>query len=217
MVVIALICSLVVGVQSNTSATTFSMLNSINEQRAIRSLAPLTIDVQLEGLATNWSQTMADAGAISHSDLQTGVTENWKKLGENVGVGGSVESVAAALISSPPHLANMIDPDFQSVGIGIIKGGSSYYITEKFILLFDVAVSKPIPTPTTPKTTTPPIVPTTIVIITTTTIVPVTTTTKEPIPAVLPTPKAVSPVQKKGLLGLIRQILSDFWNLIRLR
>jgi hypothetical protein len=220
LVVLALVCSLVVGVQSKADAA-FSMLDSINEQRASRGLAALTVNAQLEGLATAWSQTMADQGKISHSDLVTGVTENWKKLGENVGTGASLDAVAAAFVASPPHLADIIDPDFQSVGIGVVKEGASYYVTQKFIQFFDTPIAaKPIPTkpPITYSTTTLPAI--LIVVPETTTTIPLPTTStiaKEPLQSAAPTAKVVSPVQKKGFFKMFKQLMSSLWNLIRLK
>jgi Cysteine-rich secretory protein family len=42
------------------------------------------------------------------------------KLGENVSQGDSVEAAHAALMASPSHRANMLEPAFTHVGIGVL-------------------------------------------------------------------------------------------------
>jgi hypothetical protein len=42
------------------------------------------------------------------------------KLGENVSQGDSVEAAYAALMASPSHRANMLEPAFTQVGIGVV-------------------------------------------------------------------------------------------------
>lgn len=168
--------------------------DSINEQRSLKGLDSLTINQELATLAVQWSQQMAASGRISHSDLVTGAPENWKKLGENVGMGGSASSIANAFIASPSHLQNILEPSFNTIGVGITNSNGILFVTQKFMQTTTEVVSKPVPT-------VPPIIPSTIP--PTTTTPPVTTT--EPITIEPTSPKVVSPIDNGSLIKKLKQ------------
>lgn len=101
---------------SSSYESSFTAL--INDHRASNGLAPLTRNASLDAEARAWSQNMAEAGSIFHSDLSRFLPP-WSTVGENVAVGGSVSSVFSALVSSAGHNANMLNPAFTAVGIGV--------------------------------------------------------------------------------------------------
>lgn len=101
---------------SSSYESSFTAL--INDHRASNGLAPLTRNGSLDAEARAWSQNMAEAGSIFHSDLSRFLPP-WSTVGENVAVGGSVSSVFSALVSSSGHNANMLNPAFTAVGIGV--------------------------------------------------------------------------------------------------
>lgn len=126
----------------------------INSLRTSRGLPPLQVDGQLSGLARSWASTMAAQDRIFHaSDLSTGVTANWQKLGENVGVGRSVPALFDAFVGSPTHLANLVDPAFTHVGVGVVLSGGRIFTTHRFMALRD---TRPEPEPTAPPTSAAP-------------------------------------------------------------
>jgi Cysteine-rich secretory protein family len=175
-----------------------SFVAKINDLRASKGLPALVVNANLVAKARSWSAGMAAAGRIWHSTLSDGITEDWKKLGENVGMGGSVDGLHTAFVNSPHHYENLVDPSFGYVGIGIVMNGDTIYITESFMQLMPpkappVISLPPITTPTTarPATTTttaprpkpvvpkpvtakalPPVAPTTTTSTTTTTTAP---------------------------------------------
>ncbi len=105
----------------------------INGLRASRGLAPLGLHSVLTAKAEAWAQHMADTGCLCHSNLPDGVSVGWRKLGENIGRGGSVASLHDALVASPLHYANMVDPSFHWVGVGVAYGGGQMYVAEVFM------------------------------------------------------------------------------------
>ena len=109
-------------------------LAKINNLRASKGLGALGIDSQLTSVARNWTAHMASAGAISHNpNLGTQVTENWQKLGENVGEGPDVDTLFQAFVNSPHHYANLVDPAFSLVGIGVVVAADgTMYTTHDF-------------------------------------------------------------------------------------
>ena len=83
--------------------------------------------------AVAWSEHMASEGRLSHSVLREGVPPGWKVLGENVAYAGSVAQAMAALEASPPHRANLLNPAFTSIAIGIVERDGMVWVTEVFI------------------------------------------------------------------------------------
>ncbi len=149
--------------QADTVSDEAAFVTKINELRASKGLGPLQVNANLTDKARAWSAGMAAAGKIWHSTLSDGVTEDWKKLGENVGMGGSVDGLHRAFVNSPGHYANLVDPAFTHVGIGIVMNGSTIYVTEVFMQqmpakLPAVTVTTPTtaPRPATTTTTRPP-------------------------------------------------------------
>lgn len=140
--------------QADTTGDEAAFVAKINDLRASKGLAPLQVSANLTEKARAWSAGMAAAGKIWHSTLSDGVTEDWKKLGENVGMGGSVDGLHRAFVNSPRHYDNLVDPAFGHVGIGIAMSGSTIYVTEVFMQLMPVkapAVTPPAPPATAPK------------------------------------------------------------------
>lgn len=108
-------------------------LNKTNALRASKGLGALRTNSELLAKARSWSQTQANAGTIFHSTLTTGVTQNWHRLGENVGMGPDVSSIHEALVRSPRHYENLADSGFTEVGIGVVRQGDIIYVTQVFM------------------------------------------------------------------------------------
>src|SRR5687768_16461440 len=114
----------------------------INTLRAGKGLPALAVHSNLTSKARAWAQTMADKGTIWHSALSAGITADWQKLGENVGQGGSVAGLQLAFTNSPLHYANLIDPTFNSIGIGVVRSaGGVIFVAEEFMQLRRPAVA----------------------------------------------------------------------------
>lgn len=121
-------------------------LARINALRSSRGLPPLSQHGELTAAARSWAGTMAGQGRIFHSsNLAAGVTAPWTKLGENVGTGGDVASIFEAFVNSPSHLANLVDPAYTHVGVGVVVSGSRIYTTHRFMA---VGAENPPPPPT---------------------------------------------------------------------
>jgi uncharacterized protein YkwD len=126
----------------------------INQLRSARGLGALSVDPELTTQARQWAATMAGAGRIYHSsDLSGGISANWQKLGENVGVGGDVGSLFQAFVNSPTHYENLVDPAYTRVGVGVVLAGDRLYTAHRFMAL---APTPPPPPPTVPPTTAAP-------------------------------------------------------------
>ena len=141
---------------------------ALNNVRANAGLPPLTVNVQLANLSRGHAQVMADAGQIFHaSPISAGYSGPWSKIGENVGSGATVSNLVNAFVASPGHYANIVDPAFTEIGVGVVWVGPKLYTTHRFLQ---------VPGTTTTTTTTQP---------------PATTTTTTPTPQ--PTPTTTTP------------------------
>jgi uncharacterized protein YkwD len=57
---------------------------------------------------------------------------NWSMLGENVGVGGSVDSLHRAFMNSSGHRANITSGSFRRVGVGALRHNGRLWVTVVF-------------------------------------------------------------------------------------
>ena len=171
------------GAHADTVSDEASFVAKINDLRISKGLPALEVNANLVAKARGWAAGMAAAGRIWHSTLSDGITADWQKLGENVGMGGSVDGLHAAFVASPHHYENLVDPDFGYVGIGIVMSSSgTMFVSEMFMKLMPAKAPVAV---TVPPVTAPRVIPTTRL--------PVTTSTTAPKP-LAPKPPAPKPV-----------------------
>jgi uncharacterized protein YkwD len=78
----------------------------------------LAADGGLASYARAWARYMAEHNVSSHSNFRS-LLGVWTIVGENIGVGASPTQIFQTLSSSPTHLANMVNPYFTHVGVGV--------------------------------------------------------------------------------------------------
>jgi uncharacterized protein YkwD len=119
---------------ADTGADEILFARKLNELRVSQGLQPLAIKGELFDMARAWSRNMAAAGGISHNpSLAAQAPSNWLKLGENVGMGPDVPSLHDAFVASPSHYANMVNPAFDSVGVGVVESNGVLFVTVNFM------------------------------------------------------------------------------------
>lgn len=120
--------------QADTQLDEMAFVRDINALRATKGLSPLVADARLTDVARNFAVKMAASGGIYHNpDLASQAPGDWLKLGENVGVGGDEPGLHQAFVNSPGHYRNLVDGDFQSVGIGVVYSGGRMWVVEEFM------------------------------------------------------------------------------------
>ncbi len=109
-------------------------VSNINGIRAANGLGPLVVDSNMTGAARNWTIWMVENETLAHADdIVTGAPSDWLKVGENVGRGGSLDAVWQAVLNSPSHAANVLDPTYDLVGIGVAwNADGRLYTTHRF-------------------------------------------------------------------------------------
>jgi uncharacterized protein YkwD len=109
---------------------------AIEVVRGQRGLPALIPDASVSAGAQEWSGGMALFNTLVH-DRQFGTElsandPSWQVEGENVGVGPSPQSVHAAFMASPEHLANILG-NYTHVGVGVfVDGTGRVWVTERF-------------------------------------------------------------------------------------
>jgi hypothetical protein len=173
------------GAHADTVSDEASFVAKINDLRISKGLPALEVNANLVSKARGWAAGMAAAGRIWHSTLSDGITADWQKLGENVGMGGSVDGLHAAFVASPHHYENLVDPDFGYVGIGIVMSSGTIYVSEMFMKLMPAKAPVSV---TVPPVTAPRVAPTTSAPVSTLTSAP-----KPPAPKPVPRPLRSAP------------------------
>jgi hypothetical protein len=108
-------------------------LAKLNALRASKALAPVRVDADLTGFAQSWTDHMGATDALGHNPALADAPGDWSRAGENVGVGPDLDALFDAFVASPAHYANVVDPGFDLVGIGItLTGRGLVYTTEDF-------------------------------------------------------------------------------------
>ena len=107
------------------------MLELVNQERTSRGLKPLTADPELTEVARRHSADMFARGYFSHYtpegidpfDRMRSADVKFRTAGENLALAPTVQIAHTGLMNSPGHRANILNPNFGRVGIGIMDGG----------------------------------------------------------------------------------------------
>ena len=112
----------------------------INQTRSEHGLSPLTVDSRLTQAARKHTSLMVQHSQLSHQfagepPVQVRFSDEnipSDHEGENVGLNQDVDAAHQAFMDSPPHRRSILDPDFNVVGIGVLRSGENIYVTEDF-------------------------------------------------------------------------------------
>ena len=107
------------------------MLALVNKERIKHGLKPLQADPVLVPVARAHSQDMFAKGYFAHDNLEgkdpfdrmRAASVPFRAAGENLALAQTVEIAHVNLMNSPGHRANILNPSFGRVGIGILDGG----------------------------------------------------------------------------------------------
>jgi uncharacterized protein YkwD len=111
-----------------------------NQERAKVNAPPLTWDNRLAIAARLHSDEMAKQKNLTHQLPGEGkFTERLSLQGarfsaaaENVGYGDDAETLQSGWMHSPGHRANLLNPAYNQMGVGIVRSGDRLWATEDF-------------------------------------------------------------------------------------
>ncbi|WP_144512830.1 CAP domain-containing protein [Bacillus sp. FJAT-22090] len=122
------------------SSTIQQVVELVNSERAKAGLKALQIDTKLTQSAQAKSQDMKNKNYFSHTsptygspfDQMKSLGITYKSAGENIAMGQrSAAEVMDAWMKSPGHKANIMNPSYTHIGVGLSDSG--YYWTQQFI------------------------------------------------------------------------------------
>jgi uncharacterized protein YkwD len=107
------------------------MLELVNNERTKRGIGRLTADPELARVARAHSTDMFARGYFSHYtperkdpfDRMKKAKVKFSTAGENLALGRTLKICHEGLMNSPGHKANILNPSFGRLGIGIMDGG----------------------------------------------------------------------------------------------
>jgi uncharacterized protein YkwD len=111
--------------------TDAAFVKATNDLRAARGLPRMKVSATLSKLAYRHSVAMARKGQLWHNDISS-ATDHWVWLGQNVGVGNSVEGLQRAFMDSPPHRANILRRKTNLFGVGTYISHGRIWVTVNF-------------------------------------------------------------------------------------
>jgi len=107
------------------------MLELVNQERQRAGLKPLQIDMRLVEISRKKSKDMIDNNYFGHTSPTYGTPFDalknngisYRYAGENLAGAPTVERAHTGLMNSPGHRANILNPNYTHIGIGIVEGG----------------------------------------------------------------------------------------------
>ncbi len=118
-----------------------AMLDLLNHERTSRGLPTLRLNTRARAVARTYSIDMFGRGYFSHISLE-GKSPfdrmragglHFNAAGENLALAPTLALAHQGLMNSPGHRANILNPAYHTVGIGIINGGPyGLMITQDF-------------------------------------------------------------------------------------
>jgi cysteine-rich secretory family protein len=141
-IALSLICLLTVATfaAGPVPAPERTLFDLLNQERRKAGLNPLMWNDQLAQAALLHSQLLASHKSLSHRfrgepelpARASAAGARFSSVGENVAFAPTVPRAHDGLMHSPPHRANILSPEFTSVGIAIVARGDELYITQDF-------------------------------------------------------------------------------------
>ncbi|ANE49790.1 CvpA family protein [Flavisolibacter tropicus] len=107
------------------------MVELVNAERGKKGLSPLVLDPTLVQVGRSHSQDMFSRGYFSHYSLEGKTVSDRLKAagvrflvaGENLALAQTLTIAHNGLMESPGHRANILQPRYGRIGIGILDGG----------------------------------------------------------------------------------------------
>jgi uncharacterized protein YkwD len=117
------------------------LLDLANQARAQAGAPRLTLDAGLSRAARAHAEAMFAARQLSHQfegepslpqRLAAATHTQLDQEGENVALDSDAGQAQRHLMLSPPHRANLLNPAYNVVGLGVVRSGGRLYIVQDF-------------------------------------------------------------------------------------
>ena len=116
------------------------LVDLINQERAKQGIPLLQVDPRLTQAARKHTDTMVQHHALAHEvDGEPAIGTRFyneklpsDKQAENIAFAPTVTADHQGIMQSPPHRANVLKPDYNVVGVGVVRSGGGLWVTEDF-------------------------------------------------------------------------------------
>jgi hypothetical protein len=128
--------------QAGNSTPEKLLFASANRERASKGLSPLQWSAVLAAAAQQHALRMAQENTLSHQlPGEAGLKEriaqhggHFVSMAENIAEGPSAATIHQEWMKSPPHRANLLDPQLDSLGIGVAERSGILFAVKDFSL-----------------------------------------------------------------------------------
>lgn len=119
--------------QANSTVQADQVLKLVNQERAKVGLKALTLSPELTNVATVKAKDMRDKGYFDHTsptygspfDMMSKFGIKYSSAGENIAAGQKTpQEVMNSWMNSSGHRANILNKDYEQLGVGYVEGGS---------------------------------------------------------------------------------------------
>jgi uncharacterized protein YkwD len=126
---------------SEDPAAESRILELANQSRQQAGLSPLRMDESLNAAAREHARLMVESEQLAHQfagepallqRIAQVTTLRLDRAGENVAYNSSAERAQHALMLSPPHRQNLLDPSFNVAGIAALWSDGRLYVVQDF-------------------------------------------------------------------------------------
>ena len=132
---------------TSAAQATALLFELVNRDRRRAGVPALVAHPELSAVAQSHAEDMRDGRFFAHVSPRTGrLVERaedagiaYVRIGENIAVGQNVREAQEALMRSPGHRMNLLDPEFTHLGLGVAveiddQGRQRVYVTENFLV-----------------------------------------------------------------------------------
>ena len=134
------------------------VLELVNQERAREGLAPMAMNPNLTTAAQSYAETLSSGGCFEHTcgpvpnpgdRIRNTGYSGYNAWAENIAAGQRTpEEVMKSWMNSPGHRANIMNPIYNEIGVGVSNGAAPYRIYWSQSFARRPAASAPAPTPT---------------------------------------------------------------------
>ena len=118
---------------ASAAAGESDFVSRANSARDAAGRSAYAVRADLVAVARRHAARMAARQSIWHNPNLGSEVDNWVNVGENVGMGDTVEVIHDAFMNSPTHRANILDRDFREIGVGTAMGADGkIYVAQVF-------------------------------------------------------------------------------------
>ncbi|HTG30925.1 MAG TPA: CAP domain-containing protein [Methylomirabilota bacterium] len=126
--------------QTEVSTAERALFEALNRERAAKGLPALHWDAALAAAAREHASRMAQRNVLSHQlpgepQVQVRASQagaRFTTIAENIAVAPNSATIHSAWMRSPHHRENILDPELNGVGIGVVRGSDGLFAVQDF-------------------------------------------------------------------------------------